>query len=77
MSLTTSEKLTEAKDALHSLMTGAQTVSVHQTTSAGSRSVQYTQTNIQDLRSYIRELESLLEIETDGHSSRRPFGVAW
>jgi len=74
MALTTTQKLDEARTALHKLLTGEKRASVRY----ADRSVEYTSANIADLRTYIRELERALEIEQGvTTTSRRPFGVAW
>lgn len=73
MALTTTQKLDAARTALHNLMVGSATVSVR----FENRSVQYTQQNVAELKTYIRSLESALAIETSGVSTRRPFRVAW
>lgn len=63
------ERLLEAEDALHLLMTGAQEVEV----SYGETRVKYTQANIDRLEQYIARLKG----EADTCKRRRPFGVAW
>lgn len=74
MALTTTQKLDEARTALHKLLTGQKTVSVRYE----GRSVEYSRSDIAELRTYIRELERELEIEQGvTTTSRRPFGVAW
>lgn len=74
---TCAEKLEEARNALHMLMTGTKVVRVsYASAGGGSRSVDYTQANVTELRAYIRELEA--ECGGDGGPRpRRPFGVTW
>lgn len=66
--MTLDEKLSDAENALHGLITGKRIVSI----SKGDRQVQYSQANIGDLRAYIDEIRSAL-----GLPSRRrgPAGV--
>ena len=60
--------LAEAKAALHSLLTGTQTVSV----TINGRVVAYTQANIDQLKKYVRELESQYgELDADGNNPSR------
>jgi hypothetical protein len=63
------QRLLEAEDALHLLLTGTQEVRVQYE----NTSVQYTTANIDELRRYI----ALLRGEVDSSKARRPFGVAW
>lgn len=67
--MTAAEKLTEAKDALHSLVTGKQAVMV----SYGDTRTQFMQADITELRRYIAQLEG----EVDSTKARRPFTVRW
>lgn len=69
--MTNAEMLAQAKSALHRLITGTKAVSVRY----ADRYVQYTETNINDLRAYIADLEELdSEVQTTrGH----PFEVHW
>lgn len=74
MALTTTEKLDEARTALHKLITGALRVSIRYE----GRSVEYSSANIGELRTYIRDLEYQLAIEQGTTpTGRRPFQVAW
>jgi hypothetical protein len=74
MALTTTQKLDEARTALHTLLIGGKRVSIRYE----GRSVEYSSANIQELRTYIRQLERELEIEQGvTTTSRRPFEVAW
>ena len=66
---TVAERLLEAEDALHLLLTGTKEVSVQYE----NTSVRYTEGNIAELRRYI----ALLKSEVDPTTRRRPFGVAW
>lgn len=66
---TAAERLEEAEDALHLLLTGAREVQVQYE----NTQVRYTEADIEELRRYI----SLLKGEVDPNSRRRPFGVAW
>ena len=50
--MTTAEKLADAREALHRLMTGSQRAELRH----GDRSVTYTQTNVAALQRYIAEL---------------------
>lgn len=72
MALTTAERLVEAEEALHALLTGQKMV----TLSYEGRSFSYSQANIDALRQYIRDLKSEIAI-TAGTQTRRPFGVSW
>ena len=54
--LTNEEKLSEAKAALHSLMVGTKEVSC----TYRDRMIVFNQTNINQLRGYIAELEALI-----------------
>jgi hypothetical protein len=65
--LTAAEKLTEAREALHSLLTGKRSVMMQY---EGTR-VQFTQANVDELRQYIAQLEG----EVDPTKRRRPFRV--
>ncbi|EAB8047240.1 head-tail joining protein [Salmonella enterica subsp. enterica serovar Namur str. 05-2929] len=66
-------RLNEARAALHQLLIGKSVVSISRGDSAGnSRSYQYSQADISQLRAYILELESLLGL---GNGRRRPAGV--
>ena len=67
--LTNAQKLTEAREALHLLLTGQNMVVI----GYAERRVTYTSTNIADLRAYIAELEGLI----DPVVRRRPFHVFW
>jgi len=60
-------RLAQAKEALHSLLTGESVVSV---TSAGGRSVTYTPAKIHQLRRYIQELE--VEVGNSSSGYRGP-----
>lgn len=65
--------LMEAETALHKLMIGQSLVSLSRGDSAGnSRSYQYSQANIAQLKTYIIELKSRLGLCT---GRRRPAGV--
>lgn len=72
MPLTTAQRLVEAEEALHKLLTGQKMVSM----SYEGRTVTYTQQNIDALKQYIRDLKSEIA-QAAGTSSRRPFGVSW
>ena len=66
-------RLLEAGIALHQLLTGKSVVSLSRGDSAGnSRTYQYNQTNIGQLRAYIVELKGRLGLST---GRRRPAGV--
>ena len=60
--------LTEARQALHELLTGRRVVSI----SKGGRQVQFSQANIQELRRYIDEIEVSLGVSI---RRRSPVGV--
>jgi hypothetical protein len=64
-------QLTEAKAAYHRLMTGSKAEQVTYAAGQVSRSMKYTATNIDALRSYIADLERQLGIGT----RRRAIGV--
>lgn len=67
------ERLLEAEIALHKLLTGKSTVSLSHGDSAGNnRSYQYSQASIEQLRTYIIELEITARSE---YGRRRPVGV--
>jgi len=66
--LTKEQQLEELEDALHSLLKGSVTVQVQYE----GRRVQYSNTNIDELRKQI----SMLKMEIAGET-RRPFGVLW
>ena len=66
--MTTEDKLTEAQNALHQLIMGR---SVAKVTLPSGQEVSYTQTNIEDLRAYISELERELAIENGQAAPRR------
>lgn len=70
--LTTEQKLEQAQHAYHQLLTGQKKVSVRY----GETSVQYTQTNIGELRQYIAELQAALGI-TPTTTRGEPFQVQW
>jgi cephalosporin hydroxylase len=72
MPLTTAQRLVEAEEALHKLLTGQRTVSM----SYNGRTVTYNQQDIGKLQEYIRQLKSEIAQEA-GTSTRRPFGVTW
>lgn len=66
-------RLLEAEIALHQLMIGKSVVSLSRGDSAGnSRSYQYSQANIAQLKAYILELKGQLGL---GSGRRRPAGV--
>jgi len=67
--MTAAEKLAEAKDALHALLTGKQAAMVQY---ADTRA-QFTAANIDELRRYIAQLEG----EVDSTKARRPLSVRW
>lgn len=65
--------LLEAENALHDLLIGKSVVSISRGDSAGnSRSYQYSQANIAQLRAYIADLKGRLGL---GSGRRRPAGV--
>lgn len=67
---TAAQRLEEAEDALHLLLTGTQEVQVQYDQTL----VRYTQADIAELRQYISQLKG----EVDPiNSRRRPFGVSW
>jgi len=66
--MATQQQLTEARDALHQLMTGKKAVKVQK----DGRSVEYTPININQLRQYIQQLEQTLSTTA---TRRRPAGV--
>lgn len=57
------QRLTQAREAYHQLMIGG---SVAEVRDQNGETVRYTQTSITRLRSYISELERLLNGTTDG-----------
>lgn len=63
------ERLSEAKAALHELLTGTNVVSV----GYGERRIQFTSADINNLRQYINGLE----IECGCGRRRRPFHMEW
>lgn len=65
--LTAAEKLTEAENALHAIVTGKRAEAI----SYGERRVQFTTANVAELRKYIAQLKA----EIDPLVRRRPFGV--
>ena len=68
------DKLAEAKEALHQLLTGRKIATV----GYGDRRVSYTQANISDLRAYISELEAECGSSEEATTNRRrPFRVIW
>ena len=67
--MTAAEKLAEAKDALHSLLTGKRAVMVQY---ADTRT-QFTAGDIDQLRRYIAELDG----QVDTTKARRPLSVRW
>jgi flagellar biosynthesis chaperone FliJ len=60
-------QLSEARAALHALMTGKQVVRIQK----DGRSVEYTATRKRDLEQYINQLER----QIDNNKRRRPAGV--
>lgn len=62
--------LQEAQDAYHELVTGSKAVKVER----NGRKVEFTQTNIQDLRLYIQSLQDSIKA-TDGTNGRKPARV--
>jgi phage shock protein A len=67
--MTAAEKLVEAKDALHNLLTGKRAVMLQY----GDTRTQFTAGNIDELRRYIAQLEA----EIDSTKARRPLSVRW
>jgi len=67
--MTAAEKLAEAKDALHNLLTGKRAVMLQY----GDTRTQFTAGDIDQLRRYIAELEG----EVDSTKARRPLTVRW
>lgn len=66
-------RLLEAEIALHQLMVGKSVVSISRGDSAGnSRTYQYSQANIAQLKAYILDLKGQLGL---GSGRRRPAGV--
>lgn len=57
MALTTAQRLQEARDALHALLTGQAVVKV---TDQSGESMTYSTANVSRLRAYIKELEAEL-----------------
>lgn len=75
---TCAERLKEARNALHALMTGKKAVRVsYSSDTGGSRSVEYKQADIAELRQYIRELEAECGGTSAATKPRRPFEVTW
>jgi hypothetical protein len=68
MSQVISAQLQEARNALHSLMTGKQVVRIQK----NGRSVEYTAINKRELEQYINQLER----QADNNKRRRPAGVS-
>lgn len=69
----TAVQLAAARTALHQLMTGTAVVSI---TDPSGRRVEFSATNADELRAYIRELQA--QTGSDGVPVRRePFGVTW
>jgi hypothetical protein len=68
MSQVISAQLQEARNALHSLMTGKQVVRFQK----NGRSVEYTAINKRELEQYINQLER----QADNNKRRRPAGVS-
>lgn len=62
--------LGQAQQALQSLITGQQAVTISYANGSGNRAVTYNRTNSADLRAWIEDLQAAL-----GHRSRRPIGV--
>lgn len=56
------QMLTEAQTALHALVTGTKPQVVIYNNGAGQKSVTYTKTNMDDLRTHINELQRALGI---------------
>jgi hypothetical protein len=67
--MTTAERLAEAKDALHNLLTGKRAVLIQY----GDTRTQFTAGDIDELRRYIAQLEG----EVDSTKARRPLSVRW
>jgi gpW len=67
--LTDTQRLAEAREALHAVMTG-QTMTV---VGYDGRNVRYTSANVDQLRVYIAELEA----KVDPRMRRSPFSVRW
>jgi phage shock protein A len=67
--MTAADKLVEAKDALHNLLTGKRSVMLQY----GDTRTQFTAGNIDELRRYIAQLEA----EIDSTKARRPLSVRW
>lgn len=61
MALTTAQRLAEAKDALHAILTGQ---GVQRVQDQSGEAITYTTANVTRLRAYIRELEAELAGET-------------
>lgn len=57
MALTTAQRLAEAKEALHAILTGQAVVRVQD---QSGESITYSPANVNRLRAYIRELEAEL-----------------
>lgn len=75
MSLTTLEitqRLTEARDAIHALNLGQSAVEIRD---SNGDSIRYTPANASRLRAYIAELEQLLKGDTG--RIRRPMVPTW
>jgi cytochrome c553 len=66
-SLSCAARLELAEDALHDLLTGKKTVSV----AYGERRVQYSESNIAELRKYVQELRAECGTSTQQEDSRR------
>jgi hypothetical protein len=66
--MSTQQQLTEARNALHQLMTGTKAVKVQK----DGRSVEFTPINISALRQYINQLEQTVT----SSKRRRPAGVS-
>lgn len=64
---TTAERLTEARDALHLLMLGQQTVEMR----VGDKTMRFTATSMETLRRYIRDLEDQLATEAGNRPAPR------
>lgn len=68
------EKLAEARDALHSLLTGTKEVSVQY----GERRITYNNVNRAELVAYVAQLEAECgDASNKDAARRRPFGVVW
>ena len=72
--LTTQQKIDDAEDKYHKLMSGALRVLVRD----GDSMLQYTEANKADLFAYIGQLENLKKVEEGTKTRRRePAGVIW